>query len=65
MERKKFRGEYLAPKVEVEEMELQQHILDVSPSIDVEGNPFSNNSEEEWAKEVDDLDWLFDDSTQW
>ena len=65
MERKKFRGEYLAPKVEVEEMELQQHILDVSPSIDVEGNPFGNNSEEEWAKEVDDLDWLFDDSTQW
>ena len=63
--KKEIRGEYLAPKVEVEEMELEQHLLDISSNIDIDGNPFSNNDETDWAKESDDMDWSFDDSTQW
>ena len=65
MNKNQTSGEYLAPKVKVVEMKVQQHILDVSPSIDIDGNPFSNNDETDWAKESDDMDWSFDDSTQW
>ena len=48
MEKKVFKGEYLAPRVEVEEMGLQQHILSVSAKLDIEDNPFGDNNEEEW-----------------
>ena len=57
MEMKQFRGAYLAPQVEVAEMELQHQVMTVSTKIDVDDNPFGNNTEDEWAKESTDMDW--------
>ena len=61
MEKKQFRGEYLAPKIEVIEIEIQQYLLDVSDQIGIGGDPFSGNGETGWAKVSDDLDWTFDE----
>ena len=47
MERKQFRGEYLAPNVKMVEMKSRQ-VLCQSTVMGVHDNPFENNEEEEW-----------------
>ena len=54
---KQFRGSYLAPKVEVAELELQYQLMNVSTKIDVDDNPFGNNTEDEWGTESLYMDW--------
>ena len=44
---KQFRGGYLAPEIEVMEMNSQE-MLCASPVVTVDGNPFGSNDEEDW-----------------
>ena len=45
--KKELSGEYLAPKVEVMEMNSQE-VLCTSTDIGVGDNPFGSNDEEDW-----------------
>ena len=47
MEKKQFRGEYLAPRVKVVEMQARQQMLAGSP-VDVR-NAFDGGEEEDWS----------------
>ena len=48
MYRNESSGEYLAPEVKVNEVNVRQSILQVSGRLSVSGNPFSSNEEDEW-----------------